>query len=367
MLTPIKVITIKCPLCHSLVDTCEDTETGICPACGDKITVDSECIATLPPGAYNKKPPKELRCPRSDRGNLTYQLQDSYVAIDLETTGLDPFYDSIIEIAAVRVEAGVVVDKFSTLINPHYELSDFITNLTGITDSMLASAPDISKVLPELDRFIGDSILLGHNVSFDVAFLYDYYKHLYNKPFINNYMDTMRIARRLLPGLPSYCLHFIADALGVDMPKTMHRAESDCLTAIECYKALTEIIDREGIDINNRITYRKPRKKGLSASEILPTVEDICEDNILYGKEMVFTGTLSIQRKDAMQLAVNKGAVCKDSITAQTNILVLGDLTYNPILRGKKSSKQKRAEQMLQEGKDIQIISESVFFDMLDD
>ena len=108
---------------------------------------------------------------RSEKGKSLLQIVDDYVVIDLETTGLDPEYESIIEIAAMRVNGNAVVDSLSSLINPGYEIDEFITDLTGITNEMLASAPPIEDYLPEFLEFIKDSVLVGHNVNFDINFI----------------------------------------------------------------------------------------------------------------------------------------------------------------------------------------------------
>ena len=96
-------------------------------------------------------------------------MTDSYVCLDLETTGLDPKKDKIIEIGAVRVRSGEITERMETLVNPGRMLPSRIVELTGICDSQLTDAPDITKVLPELLDFIGEDILLGHSVFFNRA------------------------------------------------------------------------------------------------------------------------------------------------------------------------------------------------------
>ena len=90
---------------------------------------------------------------------------DNYTVIDIETTGLDPSFDEIIELAAIRVRDGVITDSFSSLVKPSHEVSDFISALTGINNDMLSDAQAIYDVLPKYIDFIGDDIIIGHNVS----------------------------------------------------------------------------------------------------------------------------------------------------------------------------------------------------------
>ena len=98
-------------------------------------------------------------------------MVDSFVCIDLETTGLNPKRDKIIEIGAVKVERGQIVDLFETFVNPHRKLEERIVQLTGITDEDLSGAPDMAQVLPQVLAFIGEDILLGHSILFDYSFL----------------------------------------------------------------------------------------------------------------------------------------------------------------------------------------------------
>ena len=98
-------------------------------------------------------------------------LNDTYVVFDLETTGFSSIKDKIIEIGAVKVENGVITDKFSTFVNPKVPIPFEITNLTGITDDMVMEAPDIETILPQFLEFVGDAVLVAHNASFDVSFI----------------------------------------------------------------------------------------------------------------------------------------------------------------------------------------------------
>ena len=108
---------------------------------------------------------------RELKGKSLIEFPNKYIAFDIETTGLDPMYDEIIEIGAIKIENGKEIETFSTLIKPEYEINDFITELTGITNEMVQNAPKINEVLTRFMDFIKDSIILGHNINFDINFI----------------------------------------------------------------------------------------------------------------------------------------------------------------------------------------------------
>ncbi|MDD7603224.1 MAG: 3'-5' exonuclease, partial [Firmicutes bacterium] len=124
------------------------------------------------------------------KGRSLIDFPSDCCVIDIETTGLDYFYDEIIEISAIKVVDGHFSDTFSQLVRPDEPISDFITKLTGITNDMLADKPSIKDALPLFLDFIGDSLLVGYNVNFDINFLYDAAKEYLNVEFDNDYVDV---------------------------------------------------------------------------------------------------------------------------------------------------------------------------------
>ena len=307
---------------------------------------------------------KKLAKARENKGKAVNALPEDYVALDLETTGLDPEYDSIIEIGMVRVRRGEVTAEYSTLVNPGMEIDEFITDLTGITNDMLASAPAIAEVLPTARDFLGDDIILGHNINFDINFIYDNCERQGLTPVSNDYIDTMRISRRVLPDLKHHRLGDIVNALGVDHAQA-HRAIGDCHATIDCYKALLAHIDA-GAGREAYIT--EVSRHGAQRPDLHKLAADgtaVDEMHPLYGKHCVFTGTLAkMVRLDAAQAVVNVGGLCDNGVTKDTNFLILGASDYSKIKDGK-SSKLKRAESLIAKGADLQIISENVFYDLM--
>jgi DNA polymerase-3 subunit epsilon/ATP-dependent DNA helicase DinG len=156
----------------------------------------------------------------------------SIVALDLETTGLDPQTDAILEIGARRFDGNRVEDEFSTLINPGRHIPDFVSGLTGISDEMVRQAPPIRDVLDGLAAFIGDSPILGHNIQFDLSFFKKY------KLFeLNERLDTYELAAVLLPSANRYNLGSLVQALGIALPAT-HRALDDARATHGVYQRL---------------------------------------------------------------------------------------------------------------------------------
>lgn len=164
--------------------------------------------------------------------------ETKFVAIDVETTGLSPLYNELIEISAIKYEGAKKLDTFSTLIKPKKEVSSTITNLTGITNKMLEDAPTIEKVMPELIEFIGDNPIVAHNANFDYSFL----QNNSNKSFTNNkVIDTVAISRKMIPNLPNHKLNTVARYIGIQ-EEGYHRAEFDCECCAKIYMKYLENI-----------------------------------------------------------------------------------------------------------------------------
>lgn len=159
-----------------------------------------------------------------------------YVAIDLETTGLSPQKERIIEIAAVRFRDGQEVDHFSTLVNPGRPLSERIVALTGIRDDMLADAPGEEEALSAFLAYVGEGILLGHNLTFDYSFIKTACARR-RLTYERKGIDTLALARKHLPELPSRTLPALCRYFHIDAG-TSHRALDDARSAALLYECL---------------------------------------------------------------------------------------------------------------------------------
>lgn len=176
---------------------------------------------------------------REQTAGVFCQGPDTYVAVDLETTGLDPKQDKIIEIGAVLVSGGKVVKTFSTLVNPRRELDERIEELTGITADMVDDAPDIDEVIGRIVEFCGELPLLGHHVIFDYSFLK---RAAANKglSFEKKGIDTLTLCRRFMPEEERKNLGNASRYYRVKQ-EGAHRAMADAMTAHLLYQAVKKI------------------------------------------------------------------------------------------------------------------------------
>jgi DNA polymerase-3 subunit epsilon len=156
------------------------------------------------------------------------------VMLDFETTGLSPaFGDRITEVAAVRIVDGKIADRYVSLVNTGARIPSFITSLTGITQAMVDDAPPVARVVPELLDFIGTDTLSAHNASFDEKFLLAESERLGRTCGHANLVCSLKLSRRVFPGMASYKLGNLSRSLGIAFRSAAHRAEADAEVAAE--------------------------------------------------------------------------------------------------------------------------------------
>lgn len=247
---------------------------------------------------------------RPGKGESVLCLPRDYTVVDTETTGLSTESCCLIEVSALRVREGRVAAEFSTLIRPPWRevqkngqwqqgyVDDFIQGLTGITDEMLEGAPLPEETLPQVEDFLGRDLLLGHNVGFDTAFLYDSFQKYLGRPLGNNSLDQLRLARKLLPQLPHHRLGDVAAALGVPY-EGAHRALADCWITYGCYEKLRALALSQGTEEEflQRFEKKKPAKPRYPGVPGHP----------FYQKTLVLTGSLDTpQNREAVLRAGGK-------------------------------------------------------------
>ncbi len=305
---------------------------------------------------------------RPFKGKSLIAFPSSYVVIDIETTGLYPGWNEIIEISAIKIDECALPQSFTSLVKPISDVSDFIEELTGISNDMLIGAPEPDIVIKDFSEFIGNNILVGHNVNFDINFIYDYYLKYLNKPLSNDYVDTMRLFRKLYPSSEHHCLSNLAYQYGINFDRA-HRALDDCNTTLNGYNAMYKDIMSKFHTLDEFTKLFKPKYyNSLRSADVIATTDEFDDDSPLYKKTFVFTGVLEkMTRKDAMQIVVDHGGFNGDSITKKTNYLVLGNTDYCSNIKEGKSNKLKKAEKLKLDGYDIEIIPENLFYEMIND
>ena len=173
-------------------------------------------------------------------------MVNSYVAVDLETTGLDPKRDKIIEIGAVRIEAGEITAEFESFVNPYRMLEAKTRTLTGIRDQDVVHAPGIEEVLPVFLNFAGELPLLGHRIIFDYSFLKRAAVNL-GESFSRAGIDTLTLARLFMPAEERKNLKAACGWFGIDQRET-HRAMADAVAAHQLYQAMKKRYGKEHPD-----------------------------------------------------------------------------------------------------------------------
>ncbi len=330
------------------------------------------------------------------KGHSIIDFPTEYICVDTETTALSPSWGSIMEISAKHIINGQVVDSYHSLIKPEsraiftygdvqalgyenfgdvpyevYEefmrthlIDDFISSLTGITNEMLLSAPSAKDVIPAFIDFCGDKVIVGQKVAFDISFICATANRL-GLSFTNDYIDTLRIARKVFRDKNHHRLIDIAEYCGVDYPE-QHRTEADSIVTYKCFEIMRGMILNESSVDDFKQLFRKYANK-VSLTEVLKSmtanVNEIDDTNPFFKKTVVFTGALStMERKDACQIVLNLGGIPEDNLTKKTNYLIIGDSGFGSTVKSGKSSKMLKAEKYIEKGIDISVLSEQDFF-----
>ncbi len=217
-------------------------------------------------------------------GDEGQDLSSDFVVFDIETTGFSPVNNRIIEIGAVKVSGGKITERYSTFVNPEVPIPFEIEKLTGINDHMVMDAPDIETVLPEFLDFCKDSVLVAHNANFDMSFIMENAQRLLIKKKFT-YVDTLGIARILLPKQAKHTLDAVAKTLGVSL-ENHHRAVDDAECTAEIFVKFISMLREKGAD-----TLAKINAMGESSPDIVKRMSSyhaiiLAENNI--GRENLY-------------------------------------------------------------------------------
>lgn len=287
------------------------------------------------------------------KGNSIIDNLSDYTVIDLETTSKYPNSAEIIELSAVRVRSGQITEKFTQLVKPSKPISKVITDLTGITNEMLSNAPLINDVLQSFIDFIGDDIILGHNiVSFDSTILYDICEKLNMKTLDNDMLDTLRYSHYCDIDVPDHKLKTISGYFGIE--HNAHRALNDCIANFEVYEKLKEHFTGKII-----LTTRQSGKKTIPIENLTINPCYSVKD-----KNIVLTGEFSCGQRKAVKSYLEKlGALMKSAVSGKTDYLIIGASGSPDWKFGDYGDKVAKAQELQLKGKTIEIIQEEEFFE----
>lgn len=296
-----------------------------------------------------------------------------YIVLDIETTGFSRDDDRIIEIAAIHYVFGEEATRFHTFINPQMQIPKHITRLTGIRQDDVDDAPLIEDIADDFCEFIKDYPLVGHNiVDFDLPFLK---RHIsLNESHFT--IDTLDMARTAFPLLPSHKLSDLNFWFHLNNGNP-HRADADAAAANalmwaclypDKYSSLYRKAIRNGppeVELSRKSrAYRHFDR--ICTTEIKPNPDRSDKFKPLLGKKIVFTSELSMARNDAMQMAVDAGALLRASVSSKTDILVVGKQDISVVGKDGMSTKQEKAQAINASGKgNVKIINEPEFMAMI--
>jgi DNA polymerase III epsilon subunit family exonuclease len=204
----------------------------------------------------------------------TRLLQDlNFVVVDLEATGAKMPPNRVIELGAYRISQGRIVDKFLTLVNPEIPIPRFVISLTGITNEMVKDAPVFADVAPRWLDFVNDAVLIAHNSPFDTSFLNHEISRVYpGHRMVNPHLCTVKLSRRVFPGLNNYRLDTVADHFSIPILQR-HRAGSDALATAEVFlHLLSRFGDHGVVDLASarKFQYFNPQERETRTNESAP-------------------------------------------------------------------------------------------------
>lgn len=301
--------------------------------------------------------------PARKKGKSLFDFPDDYVLIDVETTGVDPRRDSMIEFAAIKVKNNEVIGEKNFLIYPEqpsrFHLSSFITSLTGITkDMLLKDGIPREEALFEMMNFIHTETILGYNVNFDINFVYDFNHSMTGTHLSNDFVDALRLSRKIHSNFRRHRLQDMLTHYQIEEEQE-HRALRDCVQTKQVYDFLRKDAERKGLILSGSVSKEKERNTKNS-----PKTLDAASP--FKGQSVCFTGKLdTMDQKTAMRLVLERGGIPQINVTKKTTLLVTGAPVASRNSTGYLSEKVKKAQALIQEGYPIRLIDETIFLKQL--
>lgn len=323
--------------------------------------------------AGSEAAPPKARTARTRRSR-GFEIPAMFATVDLETTGFSAGMDEIIEIGALKCTSleGEILE-FTTLVRPSHPIPAGIIATTGITQEMVdQSGVHLVEGIKKLQAFLSDMPFIGYHVDFDARFL-KCASDQHKLGFSNRYLDVMEMARDAYPHLPSHRLEDIARMLNLSNDDA-HRALADCRRTLAVFRHVVTKVDGKGYAWNDPcelplIETNQPRSsKYESVLKHMGTHYPAQHGNStghLYGENVVFTGDLSIPRAKAIEMAVAAGCDVNPNVNRKTTIVVSGFRDPSFYNNKTKSGKLLKAEELIEEGCPLRILTEGEFFKLL--
>ena len=285
----------------------------------------------------------------------------TFNSIDVETANADRA--SICQIGLIHVRDGKIQDQWKTLLNPEDWFDPWNVKIHGIDGTAVLGSPTLPEVRDELRRRLRGSVLVSHTAFDRVAFERALTRYDLEQLQVT-WLDSAQIARRAWPdkyGVRGWSLKNIAKDF--DIPFQHHDALEDARAAAEI---VLRACDASKLDIDGWLRRVKRPVTSSTSTSAQPIRREGKVEGPLYGETVVFTGTLTIPRREAADLAANFGCDVKDSVTRKVTMLIVGTQDKSKLNGYEKSAKHRRAEALVNQGEDIQILSEQDFYDLVD-
>ena len=280
----------------------------------------------------------------------------NFVALDVETS--NPDLASICQIGVVTYSNGVIVDKWQSLVNPEDYFDGMNVYIHGITEEKVENAPNFQQIYSDLKRLTENKVIVIHT-SFDKIAISRAIEKYNLSSFDCTWLDTARVVRRAWEEFRSsgYGLSNVAKEFNINFKH--HNAVEDARAAGEI---LLRAIDHTGKNLDEWVVRAYQPISGSTKSSI---AREGNPDGVLAGEVIVFTGALSMPRSQAAEFAANAGCDVGDGVNKKTTLLVVGDQDISKLAGHEKSSKHRKAEDLIGKGQNIRILGESDFLRLL--
>lgn len=276
-----------------------------------------------------------------------------YCVVDTETTGLSKDSDKLVEVAIIKYKNDEIIDEYVSLVNPEKSISAQASAINGIKNADVANAPKYAEIAPRIAEMLADTVVIGHNVTFDLAFISSMLEEQGQNLSIRC-IDTLALARDVIPGMPDYKLQTLLAQLSID-PGSAHRADSDALATAELFRYCRDTLSNAAREARMQQQAERKRQDTLRREKFARSP--------LLDTSFVFTGDFDIEREDIEQMARDVGAVVRGSISSKTDYVVVGDLAGY----GGSTQKSRDAEEVIRKGGKLKKITEAEFAAMIEE